>query len=347
LGVAKTRDGSGYLFFGSDGGCHWDCSGTAPRSGSVTVSTGTLDQPLGSPIGDPNPAPYEFVFPTSDNLPPTIDYAGGGPVYRVPDGQPGAGSLLLVYHIERPANPFWSWAGIAKSTDEGLTWRDLGLIISFPIPYTANGAGDIGDPTLVPYTDPSSQQKYFYLFFSHHCWTTSTAACSNFTYLSVARASYEELLTDAMMDSSVSGLFHKYYQGSWSQPGLGGKASETFPRVTGETDGDFEVAWSASRNRFVAIGDNAQYITYGESTDGLHWPSMQILVGTNPQTPVYAYANAIGIGDDPGLLGDTFYSYYTVFPTGQSWNPTALYRLTISTASCSTNPSVLQTSSAK
>jgi len=59
---------------------------------------------------------------------------------------------------------------------------------------------------------------------------------------------------------------------------------------------------------------------------------MQVLVGKNPQIPVYGYANAVGLGDDPGVLGATFYSYYTVFPNGQSWNPAALKRLTITIA---------------
>jgi hypothetical protein len=78
--------------------------------------------------------------------------------------------------------------------------------------------------------------------------------------------------------------------------------------------------------------DNAQYIAYGESVDGLYWPAMQVILGKNPETPVYAYANAVGLGADPGILGETFYSYYTEWPTGESWNPAAIKRLTITTA---------------
>jgi hypothetical protein len=121
---------------------------------------------------------------------------------------------------------------------------------------------------------------------------------------------------------------------SGSSPAWGGKASELFPAVTGETDGDPQVAWSAYRNRFVAIMDNSQYIAYGESTDGLHWPPMQVILGTYPETPVYGYANAVGLGADPAILGDTFYSYYTDWPTGQSWNPATINRLTIAYLPC-------------
>lgn len=324
VGVARTRDGSGYLFFGSDGGCHLNCSGKNSRGGSITVSTGTLDHPLGTPPGDPNPPVHEFLIPNSSNLPDDFDYVGGGPVYRIPDGEPGAGDLLIVYHAERPANPFWSWLGLAKSSDEGETWQDLGLIISGTHPYNANGALDIGDGTLVA-NDPETGQKYFYIYFG-----TDT------TYLSVARAPYDELLCAIFMADPArmpaTGRFHKYYEGQWSSAGLDGPASELFPAVTGETDGDPQVFWSSYRRRFIAIEDNGQYIAYGESVDGLHWPAMQVLLGTNPQTPVYGYANAVGLGADPTILGATFYSYYTAWPQGVSWQPATLNRLTITTA---------------
>jgi hypothetical protein len=322
VGVARALDGSSYLFFGSDGGCHKDCSSKTPRSGSITVSSGTLDHPLGEPLDDPNPPPYEFLLPTSYNLPDYIDYVGGGPVYRVPDGEPGAGTLLLIYHAERPANPFWSWLGLAKSTDEGKTWHDLGLIISGTHPYNPNGALDIGDGTPLVFTDPVTKKKFFYVYFG-----TET------TYLSVARAPYEELLTAAYMDlKTLRDLFHKYYNSQWDQPGMGGNASELFPDVTGETDGDPEMYWSDYRQRIVAIMDNRQYIAYGESVDGLTWPPMQPILGKNPQTAIYGNAIATGLGPDPNILGDTFYTYYTDWPKGVSWQPATMNRLTVTTA---------------
>jgi hypothetical protein len=334
LGVVQSRDESGYLFFGSDGGNHPFQGSLNHRAGSITVSKGTLDRPLGNPMENP---PSEFLLPTSASLPAYVSYVGGGPVYRVPDGEPGAGNLLIVYHVERPANPFWSWLGLAKSSDDGLTWQDLGPIIDSPQPYTSQGAFDVGDGNLVVATDKISLQKYFYIFFPQHCWTSGTATCSDFTYLSVARAPYEELLAAASIENSEvpPDLFHKYYDRHWGQPGIGGKASELFPTVTGETDGDPQVVWSAYRNRFVAIMDNSQTIAYGESTDGLSWPPMQVIQGTSTAVPVLAYANAVGLGPDPGVLGQTFYSFYTEWPTGESWSPSTIRRLTItSPTSC-------------
>ena len=328
LGVARTRDGSGYLFFGSDGGCHEGCTTDTQRWGSITRSQGTLDHPLGEPQDDPDPPVTEFAFPVTENLPADIDYAGSGPVYRVPEGEPGAGNLLTVYHIERHATPLWSWTGLSKSADDGITWQDLGLILAVPHAYNYRGASDTGESPLVPYIDPATGRKYFYLFFPQHCWI-GNGECPDFTFISVSRAPYEDLLAAAATDASVSTMFHKYYKGHWDQPGLGGLADETFPNVTGYTDGDIEITWSAYRNRFVAMVDNAQYIAYGESTDGLYWPAMQVLLGPAPANYVYGYANAVGLGEDPGVLGDTFFSYYTY---SDSWQPSSVNRLTITTA---------------
>jgi len=325
LGVVRTRDGSGYLFFGSDGGCHLNCSGKNSRGGSITVSTGTLDQPLGEPLGDPNPPVHEFPIPNSSNLPDYMDYVGGGPVYRVPEGEPGAGGLLIVYHAERPANVFWSWLGLAKSTDEGQTWQDLGLIISGTHPYNPQGQLDIGDGDLVVASDPATHRKYFYIYFG-----TDT------TYLSVARAPYDELLRAIFMADfakmPAAGRFHKYYKGEWISSGLDGPATELFPAVTGQSDGDPQVKWSVYRKRFIAIEDNGQYIAYGESVDGLNWPPMQVVLGKNPQTAVYGYATPVGLGNDPAILGATFYVYYTAWPQGVSWQPATQNRLTVTTA---------------
>lgn len=337
LGVVRTRDGAGYLFFGSDGGCHENCDGAAPRSGSITVSEGTLDHPLGGNIGPgSNPLPSEFLLPTSANLPPTMDYVGGGPVYRVPGGEPGADNLLVVYHVERPlpSGNFWTWLGLAKSTDEGATWQDLGIFLSFTLPFNPRAVLlDMGLENLVVATDRTTLQKYFYIYFPEFYWLNNIHIDPRSRDVSVARAPYEELLTAAFMNHSVTvpRLFHKYYKGEWDEPGLGGESTDLFANGQG-IDGYPHVAWSDYRNRFVMIMNNLQSIAYGESVDGLHWPPLQIIFGTTPQIPVYPYANIVGSGNDPSILGDTFYSYYTAWPLGVSWQPATLNQLTITTA---------------
>ena len=182
-------------------------------------------------------------------------------------------------------------------------------------------------------TDTTTQQKYFYIYFPEFYWLNNITIDPSSRLVSVARAPYETLLTAAFRgdSSTIPALFNKFYDGQWTQPGLGGQSTDLFAHGQG-ISGYPQVAWSASRSRFVMVMDNLQNIAYGESLDGLHWPPMQVIFGRNPQTPIYIYANTVGLGADPSILGDTFYSYYTNWPSGESWMPATLNRLTITTA---------------
>ena len=113
-------------------------------------------------------------------------------------------------------------------------------MISSPQPYTSPGRTRYWRRKPCATTDPATSQKYFYVYFPEHCWISGTTVYSGFTYSSVARAPYEELPTKIFLENSATAprLFHKYYNGQWDEPGMGGMASELFPAVTGETDGD-------------------------------------------------------------------------------------------------------------
>src|SRR5579862_8083421 len=131
LGVLKTANG--YEFFASDGGSHsrqlWQGQYVGNnKSGSVVTTLGTLDNPLGT--GDPEDV---SVSPNSDpGVNPnyvSYGYMGGGPVFQVPAGMPGAGNLLVTYHAELPDDALYAALGLAISSDNGLHWTDLGEII--------------------------------------------------------------------------------------------------------------------------------------------------------------------------------------------------------------------------
>jgi len=104
MGVIRT--GAGYTFFASDGGLHsrqvWrDHIVGNDKYGSIVATAGTLDNPLGSA------SPQDVSISLNPN--PTLNpnyrsygYMGGGPVYQVPFGMPGAGDLLATYHAALP-----------------------------------------------------------------------------------------------------------------------------------------------------------------------------------------------------------------------------------------------------
>ena len=150
----------------------------------MTRTFGTLDNPVGTapPIDVIiHPNPDAAVNPNYGSY----TYLGGGRIFRVPEGRPGAGSLLDVYHAEiNTDTSFYSLLGLAVSSDDGLHWTDLGEIIRPNQPYEADLAGfDIGSPRLVD----SPDGQYFYVYFPD--WIANgTTQPTTATIVSVARA---------------------------------------------------------------------------------------------------------------------------------------------------------------
>src|SRR5580700_2873602 len=194
-GMIKT--GTGYEFFASDGGYHsrqmWQGHWVGNnKAGSVVTTSGSLNNPLGT--ADPqdvsiSPNPDPAVNPNY----PSYTYMGGGPVYQVPAGMPGAGNLLATYHAEFPNDALYAALGLAASSDNGLHWTDLGEVIRLNQSYEVGLDGwEIGDGPLVL----SPDQKYFYLYFPD--WLANgTLHATTTTNVSVARVLASSLLEAA------------------------------------------------------------------------------------------------------------------------------------------------------
>jgi hypothetical protein len=307
MGVIKTP--SGYEFFGSDGGLHpvhdWDGHSVGNgKYGGVVTTMGTLDNPLGS--GDPvdvsiSPNPDPAVNPNY----PSYGYMGGGPVYQVPAGMIGAGNLLLTYHAELTN---YALLGLAASSDNGLHWTDLGEIIRLNQAYMPGLTfSEIGDDPLVL----SPDGKYFYIYFPDLPATTTTT-----THASVARASVASLLDAAFGSSHPHAVpFEKFYETSWHlQPGIGGASTDLLASSLQQYSGYLDVHYNSALQRYVMITSDDTNFAYYESVDGLHWTDAQFLGvfgdpgnGTGSIAP---YPYSVGLGDDPRILGKTFYVYY-------------------------------------
>jgi hypothetical protein len=332
LGVIKTTQG--YAFFGSDGGYHarqnWEgiIEGNN-RYGSVTRTLGTLQNPLGSepPIDvtirpNPNPAVNPFYA--------RYDYMGGGPVYRIPSGKPGAGHLLMVYHAEIPTvstNSFYSILGLASSTDEGFTWIDLGEIVRINQGYRADMDGyDIGDPNLVP----SPDGKYFYLYFADWLANGTTHWLTTINSIAVARAPIDAVLAAAFNAEHPHAItFEKRYDGWNLDQGLGGYSRDLRPDAP--YWGPLRVNWNSDLQRYQAFINNGNLIAYAESPDGLAWTVPTILkdFSNDPNQPGF-YVTPVGLGDDPNVLGKRFYILYTYYPNnGQGWAGASVRRFTV------------------
>lgn len=326
LGVVKS--GSSFVFFASDGSGHANLKGQR-KSGSVTRSVGTLDNVLGTetPIDvaiEPNPDPS--VNPNFG----TYTYLGGGPVYRVPKGMPGAGNLLMVTHAEittpktEPKPSFYSLLNLAASKDGGKSWVDLGEIIRINHPYMPDMQGfEISDPPLVL----SPDKAYFYIYFKD--WLgTSIHRGPNEISLAVARASTADVLKAAFGDHPHAGTFSKYFNGEWSEPGLGGRSSDIGAHLSLYGD-ERQVAYSSYLKRYLMLQGSSIHMGISESVDGLNWTSTVMIKDFTGQQH-QSYLIPVGTGEDPTILDKSFYVYYTWYPTnGAGWQAADLRRFTV------------------
>jgi len=328
IGVIKTD--SGYEFFASDGGLHsrqlWQGHWYGNNKyGSATRTLGTLDDPLGSaPPIDVTilPNPDAGVNPYY----PSYDYMGGGPVYQVPEGMPGAGNLLMVYHAEIntvTTQSFYSVLALAASTDNGTSWTDLGEIIRVNQAYRADLDGyDIGDPPLV--TSPDG--KFFYIYFRDWLANGTTHWGNTITSVSVARAAIADVLAAAFGSKPHAALFQKYYAGDWRlEPGIGGYSTDLNPSAS--YSGELQVAYDADLQRYGMIIGEGVLFAYSESVDGVHWTSPVLIYQFSGQPNTYVMP--VGTGNDPRILGKQFYLFYTYGGSG-GWPDNYVGRLTVS-----------------
>ena len=338
IGVIKL--GSSYAFFGSDGGYHarqeWEGHSEGNNKyGSITRSLGTLSKPLGTaPPVDvtirPNPDPA--VNPAYASY----DYIGGGPVYKVPQGLPGEGKLLMVYHAEIPTittQSFYSILALAASSDDGLSWTDLGEIIRLNQAYRTDLDGyDIGDTNIVP----SPDGKEFYIYFSD--WLANGTTHWNngviilpgtLTAISVARAPIASVLTAAFGAKPHAVRFSKRYSGWNYEQGLGGYSTDQ--NVPSGYVGSLQVRWNTHLHRYQEFINQGVLIAYSESPDGLTWSQPTILYDfrTDPNQPT-TYVAPVGLGEDPSLLGQQFDILYTYIPgNGHGWPSNSVRRFTV------------------
>ncbi|MBO0768064.1 MAG: hypothetical protein J2O48_05190, partial [Solirubrobacterales bacterium] len=144
---------------------------------------------------------------------------------------PDTGYWYGAVHNEFTPQPFgdglhYDAIDLAVSKDKGKTWKIQSHIITSPyatkrgdtgaFPQQTYDYGD-GDPRL--YVDTAS--GYFYIYYGSRIVDKGSGGKWQAFYEHVARA--------PMSDKMASGSWHKYYAGTWSQPGVGGKESNLVP----------------------------------------------------------------------------------------------------------------------
>jgi hypothetical protein len=107
--------------------------------------------------------------------------------------------------------------------------------------------------------------------------------------------------------------------------GIGGASTDLNPNS--QYQGYLDIHYNSALQRYVMIISNDTTFAYAESVDALNW-TIPISLGTFG--PIAAYPTAVGLGDDPHILGKSFYVYFIYLPTdGTGWTNGSLQRLTL------------------
>jgi hypothetical protein len=165
------------------------------------------------------------------------------------NASPGVGKWLEATHLD-PDGTLFGWyhaetdgpcgrkdakipvIGAVMSRDDGLTWTDLGEVISTPTQdYNCdmqNGffAGGLGDFSVIP----DRGRRFFYFFFSNydrHRYQQGIA---------IARMPYAARYTP-------KGQVIKWNEGKWSEPGIGGRTTPIFPALRNFRHPDPDSFW--------------------------------------------------------------------------------------------------------
>ena len=197
---------------------------------------------------------------------------------------PQTGEIRAIYHAEdqegmnrlpNGVNGFYASVGLAISGDEGSTFRKAGRILAGHQPKNAQGRPDqgCGEPSLVP----DQGHHFLYCYYTDH-----TREGNRGVQIGLARS--------PIADKGAPGSWMKYYEGAFSEPGLGGRetpvvaarpaADALFPNVTySKALGKYAMVFNILYYADLREGQTAKGGIFGAfSEDLIHWSSPQLLV---------------------------------------------------------------------
>jgi len=300
-GVIRNSDAS-YKFISSQGGA----------TQCTTLTGGTIDNPAG------------FIIGRNINIsgtPSIFGYVSAGPSYVDPND---SSTIMTFLHLERhytigSSHYYYASIGIAISRNAGSTWTWCGEIIRPDVAYNSSTATsyDIGGGSFI--IKNIGGEDYFYLYSIDHdvnsLWLNG---------LSVSRAPVTPVLNAAKNNTVTS--WYKYYNGSWTQPGLNGSFTNIFR--TDMQMNFMSIAYNSYISKYVlAYTCTDQYSTnYGDLSlvianseiDFTNNSSQYII---QPSTKMVQYPTILGLGNaNPQYeTQKNFYIYYTQWENDQYW----------------------------
>jgi len=180
------------------------------------------------------------------------------------------GKLYMWYHNEPPLPGGRTAPRIGEmvSTDDGLHWRDLGIIMEAPSGSNNEGSankyfvGGNGDFTVLP----DHEHEFLYCFTSTYNKDIAEQG------IAVARMRYED------RDSPVGKVF-KWHEGQWTQAGLGGHVTPIFTVRTDWHRPDADAFWGPSIHWNTHLRTWVMLLNRARDKD---WTQEGIYVSFNP-----------------------------------------------------------------
>ncbi len=186
--------------------------------------------------------------------------------------------------------------GALRSDDDGLTFHDLGIVLSpaeEPNCNAQNGyfGGGHGDFTVI--ADPKGE--YLYFVFSNYSGPAERHG------VAVAR------MAIADRDNPV-GFVYKFFDSAWESPGLGGELTPVYAASTGWGEYDTNALWGPSIHWNVHLNKYVIVMNHACCTQG--WPQEGLYVAyagelADPSTWTQPQKLIDGVGWYPMVVGYT------------------------------------------
>ncbi|MER5640618.1 RICIN domain-containing protein [Kitasatospora sp. NPDC002227] len=241
---------------------------------------------------------------------------------------PDTGNWVGLVHNEFTPQPFgdglhYDAIDYAVSTDQGRTWAIKGHAITSPYSTTRgdtaafpNQTYDYGDGDQRLYVDTAS--GYFYVYYGSRIIPKGGVGGSNGGLAHVARA--------PISGKMATGTWQKWYDGAWTQPGVGGLESNMVPVDANNANGytpvaaDYRPSTTGTVDQQVAAGQLPpksdlfiMNITY-DAQLGLYLGEPEVVTGTAPQrfyvTDDLATQKWTLIGDSGSYTSGSWYRWF-------------------------------------
>ena len=241
------------------------------------------------------------------------DYMGGSKVVRLPDGK----LVMIIHGEEHPCHgstvPAIVKIGIATSVDDGASWRRGPAVITGP-PISDLGCDSkqfFGAGSFTAAVDSSG--TWLYIWFQQ--WGGAVWG-DPLDGLKVARARIE--------DGLGPGTWWKYFNGTWNQPGINGRATTVIDVPLPWSENDFAgiptVAWCEEYRTYLIVFTTYTGFWWATSADGVNWSESRQLLrgmsmispGVTPDTVWYYYPSLIDPkADEDGRAGRNSILYFS------------------------------------